>query len=269
MTLKGVSQEAPLFACPYRHRFQNTCGIAGEPCLRSKRHMVRFSFLLPLLMLAAPASAATQGYVVTRFDSIRVDAPVRDIVATGTGVTAKGEGDRDALDRVDMRGSGNLLIIRMKPRRSGDKGGGGPVTLRLSTDDLRRVTLTGGGSLTIDRMRGQRGDIVLGGGGDITVGAIALDQLNVMLSGSGRVTLSGKVGRADMRISGPGALMAEALSVRDAKLVNDGTGTMALTTTGTADIGAYGSGDVTVQGKAACKVTHNGAGRVTCGGEEL
>jgi hypothetical protein len=231
--------------------------------------MVRSAFLLPLILLGAPASAATQGYTITRFDSIRVDAPVRVFVATGAGVTAKGEGDRDALDRVDMRVSGNLLVIRMKPRRSGDTGGGGPVTLRLSTDNLRRIALTGGGSLTIDRMQGQRGDILLGGGGDITIGAVTLDQMTVALSGSGRITMAGRAARADMRVSGPGALMADALIVRDVKLVNEGTGSISAAASDTADINAFGSGDVAVKGKAACKVTHDGAGRVQCGDKEF
>lgn len=219
-------------------------------------------------LLAQPAAAATQGYTITRFDSIRVDAPVRVVVTTGMGVTAKGEGDRDALDRVDLAVSGNMLVIRMKPRPLGAKGGGGPVTLRLSTDDLRRAMLSGGGSLTIDRMRGARGEIVLAGGGDVTVGTVALDQANVLLSGGGRVTLTGKAGRADIRISGPGALMAEGLVVRDATLANEGTGSITVTASGTADIRASGAGDVIVAGKAACKVVHNGAGRVLCGGEE-
>ncbi|AUW57208.1 DUF2807 domain-containing protein [Sphingobium sp. SCG-1] len=230
--------------------------------------MIRFAFLLPLLAASAPAAAATQGYTITRFDSIRVDAPVRVFVTTGMGVTAKGDGDRDALDRVDMQVSGNLLVIRMKPRRPEEKGGGGPVTLRLSTDDLRRATLTGGGSLTIDKMRGQRGDIMLGGGGDISIGAVALDQVSVLLSGAGRVTLAGKAGRADMRVSGPGVLTADALVSRDARLVNEGTGSISATASATADVSAFGSGDVLVQGKAACTVKHNGAGRVLCGGEE-
>lgn len=230
--------------------------------------MKHIALALPLLMLTTPALAATQGYTITRFDSIRLEAPIRVTVTTGTGVTAKGDGDRDALDRVDMQVSGNLLVIRMKARRSGAKGGGGPVSLRLSTDDLRRVTLSGGGSLTVDRMRGQRGEIVLGGGGDLTVGKVALDEVSVLLSGGGRVTLTGTTGRADMRVSGPGALMAEGLIARDAKLVNEGTGTLSLTASGAADVSAFGSGDITVLGKAACKVTHNGAGRVLCGGEE-
>lgn len=230
--------------------------------------MFRLALLLPMLAASMPAAAATQGYTITRFDSIRVDAPVRVFVATGKGVTAKGEGDRDALDRVDLQVSGNLLVIRMKPRGTDEKRGGGPVTLRLSTDDLRRVTLTGGGSLTIDSMRGQRGDILLGGGGDITVGAVALDQIGVLLSGAGRIMLSGQAGRADMRVSGPGVLTADALVSRDARLVNEGTGSISTTASATADISAFGSGDVLVQGKAACKVKHSGAGRVLCGGEE-
>lgn len=231
--------------------------------------MIRPALLALFLSLpSVPAVAATQSYTITRFDSVRLDAPIRVVITSGSGVTAWGEGDREALDRVDMQVSGNLLVIRMKPRPSGTKGGGGPVTLRLSTDDVRRATLTGGGSLLIDRMTGVRGDVMLGGGGDLTIGAVALDQFSVLLSGSGRVMLAGKAGRIDSRVSGPGSLAGEALTVRDARVTSEGTGSIAITASATADVRAYGSGDVTVGGKAACTVVHNGAGRVMCGGEE-
>ncbi|RVT42162.1 GIN domain-containing protein [Sphingobium algorifonticola] len=230
--------------------------------------MIRAALIIAFAALPVPTLAATQTYTITRFDSVRLDAPIRVAITSGKGVTASGEGDREALDRIDMKVSGNSLVIRMKPRPSGQKGGGGPVTLRLSTDDVRRATLTGGGSLSIDRMKGTRGDIMLGGGGDLTIGAVALDQFNILLSGSGRVTVAGKAGRTDVRVSGPGTLSAEALTARDARLTNEGTGSIAITASATADVRAYGSGDVIVSGKAACTVVHNGAGRVLCGGDE-
>lgn len=227
------------------------------------------SLIGAVFALPPGAQAATQPYTVTSFDSIRVDAPVRVLVTTGGGASAKGEGDRDALDRLDLQVSGGLLTIRMKPSQNGERRrAAGPLTLRLSTGAVRRVQLSGGGSLAIDRMKGLRGDLSLGGGGDISVGAVALDRIGVMLSGGGRVTLAGAAGDADLRIVGPGALLAEGLKAKQAKIVNDGSGSIAVTVATAADVRASGSGDVSVLGGAACKVVHAGAGRVMCGGEE-
>ena len=230
---------------------------------------VRIYLPLALLLLAsAPAAqAATQPYVVTSFDSIRVEAPVNVIVTTGGGISAKGEGDREALDRLELQNSGSLLVVRMRPAADGGlRGAAGVATLRLSTGQMRRATLSGGGTITVNGMKGQQGELALNGGGDITINGAALDRLNVALWGSGRVTLSGKAGRASILASGPGAVRGEGLTATRAELLNNGPGSIAVTVTGAADVNARGSGDVTVLGKPVCKVAQSGTGRVLCGG---
>jgi hypothetical protein len=222
---------------------------------------------LVLLLSAAPVSAATQPYTITSFDGVRVLAPVRVVIATGVGVSARGQGARDALDRVDMAVSGTLLTIRMKAPQAGEKAAG-PVTLNLSTGRLGRVMLSGSGSVAIDRMNGLRGELVLDGGGDMSVGAVALDRLDVIVTGSGRVTLAGNAGVLNVNMSGPGAAAAEGLQAKQVKIVNNGPGSIALTALTSADISTRGSGDVMVTGKGACKVNRGGTGRIVCGGVE-
>lgn len=217
-------------------------------------------------MAAAPAMAATQAYVVTSFDAVRIDAPIRVELTTGRGVAASGEGPRATLDRIALSVSGRLLTIRMTPLRPGEKNAG-PATLRLSTGELRRLVMVGGGAVSVDRMKGLSGDIAVGGNGDVTVAAIEVDRLTVSLAGGGRVTLSGKAGSADIRLSGPGELAASALAARTARVSNDGPGNIALSATTSADVRASGTGDVTVIGAAACTVANDGTGRVACGGE--
>ncbi|CAN5288905.1 head GIN domain-containing protein [soil metagenome] len=229
--------------------------------------LIPATLALSAMLTAAPALAATQPYTITSFDSIRVNAPVRVVIATGAGVSARGEGSRDALDRVDLTVSGTVLTVRMKAPQAGEKAAG-PVTLTLSTGQLGRVLLSGGGSVAVDRMKGLRGDLVLAGGGDIAVGAVALDRLDVVVTGSGRVTLAGMAGVFNADVSGPGALAAEGLKTKQAKLVSTGPGSIVLTAATSADINARGSGDVTVTGKAACKVYRGGTGRIVCGGED-
>src|SRR5690606_1830762 len=121
--------------------------------------------LLPFTLVgAAGAHAASQPYIVTGFDSIRVNAPVRVVVTTGGGVSARGEGDRDSLDRLELSNSGSLLTVRLKTPEPGTKSKG-PVTLTLSTGQLKRIALSGGGSITIDRLKGLSADLALAGSG--------------------------------------------------------------------------------------------------------
>ncbi len=215
--------------------------------------------------LPMTAQAATRGYTITSFDAIRVDAPVKVVLTTGIGASAKAEGDQSALDRLRVEVSGRLLNITMDKPQPGQKGGA--ATLRLSTGAVSRVVLTGGGSVALDRMKGLRAEIVLGGNGDVSVGALDLDRLDLSLAGGGRATLAGRAAVANIRVNGPGAVAAEGLKAGQASIANDGPGSVALTANGPTKITASGSGDVTVTGKGPCTVENRGTGRIACGDE--
>ncbi len=232
----------------------------------SRRSALRALILIAAAGLAGPAEAATRSYTITSFDAIRVDAPVRVIVTTGMGSSARAEGDQRMLDRLKIDVSGRLLSIGMERARPGESGGG-PATLRLSTGMLQRVVLTGGGSVTVNRMTGLRGGIVLGGNGDVTVDSVELDQIDLGLAGGGRAVMKGRTGIANIRVTGPGMVAAEGLVARQANIANEGAGSILLTADVTAKVTASGSGDVTVGGKAACAVENRGTGRISCGGE--
>ncbi|MDF0543605.1 DUF2807 domain-containing protein [Sphingobium sp. H39-3-25] len=231
-----------------------------------------FACAVPLALSlppGAPARAATQPYVVTAFDSIRVEAPVKVVIRTGAGSSARGEGDRAILDRLDVQVSGGLLLVRLRSAASpGEERPGGSATLTLSTETIRRAQLSGGGSLAIDAMKGQRGDVALAGSGDITIGKVAVDRLFTMVAGNGRMTLAGNAGIVEARSTGAGIIDAAGLKAKQARLVNQGPGSITLTTNGATDISTAGSGDVTVLGMAACKVVRGGTGKISCGGKD-
>lgn len=228
----------------------------------------RIMLALGACATATPAWAASQALTITGFDAMRVEAPVTVIVTTGAGISGRAEGDRAMLDRLRITVSGRLLTVRADRPAAGSKNAGGTATLRLSTDQVNRAILTGGGSIVIDRMRGVRGEIALNGNGDVSVGAVEVDQLNLTVAGGGRATLSGRAGDAAIRVTGPGAVAAEALHARQAVLANDGSGDIVVTADVTARVRATGSGDVTVLGRAACTVDNQGTGRVSCAGAD-
>src|SRR3546814_3406344 len=57
---------------------------------------------LLIVFAGVPALAAEQQYSVTHFDTVRMQAPFRVIISTGKGNSGRGEGERDALDRVSL-----------------------------------------------------------------------------------------------------------------------------------------------------------------------
>lgn len=217
---------------------------------------------------AASAPTARQSYIITNFDSIRVEAPVRVEVATGGGISARGEGDRRQLDRIDLQVSGGLLTVRMRPNPDNTTSGAGVPKLYLSTGPLRRAVMIGGGVLTIDRMIGQAAVLSISGNGDMAVRNMALDKLDVQMSGAGRLALAGKVGKIDIRTQGAGAVAGEGLVGRDVAVYNDGPGAVSLSASGSALVSSSGSGDTIITGTAACSVKQRGSGRVQCGGKD-
>jgi Putative auto-transporter adhesin, head GIN domain len=235
---------------------------------KGRRHGRPFLFALLILVSISPTPVISRTLMVTNFNAIRLDAPVRVEVRTGAGVTARGEGDAALFDRLDMQVSGGLLTIKLRP-----EGGAAPHTrsgqlkLSLSTDAIRRASVNGGGALVIDKIKGAQVQLGLSGNGSLTVGELQADQLKIMMAGAGTVTLAGKAGMVDARLLGPGTVQAEALIGRDVAIANDGSGAIRISVLTTANVTATGTGNVEVLGKSACKVKQMGAGTISCGGK--
>jgi hypothetical protein len=227
---------------------------------------------LPLALLLAtsaafPAGAAERRYPVTDFDRVLVEGPYRVSLRTGLASSARAEGSADGLERIAIDVQGNTLRIR--PNRSawggypGDRAG--PVTVTLTTRDLRAAAVTGAGSLDLDRARGLRVDLSVSGSGRLGVGAVDADNLVIGLLGSGRIGLSGRAKQLKATIQGSGDLAAAGLTADDAQVTASTAGKIELAAARTVRLKLSGPGDVEISGKAACTIEGEGSGRVLCG----
>ena len=220
------------------------------------------------LCMPAMALAETRGYIVTSFATIRVEAPVHIVLKTGEGTTARGEGDGDLLERVNLSVSGRVLTVRFDggpdigfdPRRNIEA----PV-ITLSTEQIKRAQILGGATLRIDKLKGLEAELSLSGNGEMTVDDADIERLSLYVGGGGRMTLAGKARDVRASANGPGAIEAEKLVARNATIANDGVGFVHISVDGPAKVVATGSGDTVVGGKAICSVTRRGTGSVTCG----
>jgi len=221
-----------------------------------------------LVLAPADAQAATRSYIVTDFDSLRVDAPIDVSVETGRGISARGEGDRDVLERIDLTVSARVLTVRLKPSAyEGRRGAAaGSARLSLTVPGLRRVQLTGAGSLRATGLDRGRAEILAAGSGSLTIGGVDSDVLDVTQLGSGSLVLAGKARNVVLRVSGAGSLDAAALAAADLDLRLDGPASVAARADRAARIVTIGPGSVTIAGKGACIVNHAGSGTVSCGG---
>jgi hypothetical protein len=223
---------------------------------------------IALLALAAavPAGAAERTYSITDFDRVQVDGPYRVTLATGRSSAARAEGSTEALDHVSIDVQGSTLRVRRNRSAWGapPAGGTGPVTVTLTTRDLRNAAVVGSGSLDIDRAKGLRVDLSVSGSGRLNVGSVEADNLIVGLLGGGRITLTGRAKQLKATVQGSGDLAAAGLSADDAQIASDTAGNVAVGVARTAKVIATGAGDVEIIGSPTCNVQAKGSGRVSC-----
>lgn len=224
-----------------------------------------------LLFAPGPVQAATRNYIVTDFDTVRVEAPIAVGVQTRRGVTARGEGEAELLERIELNVSGRILTIRLKPSPFQGRKSDQSVTARLflTTPLLRRAHLSGSGTLAINGMAGQNAEIVATGSGAVTAAGIDADNFSVALQGAASIKLAGKARKATFMSSGDGAIDGSALTASDLEVTAQGTGAVTALATRAAKVTAIGSAAVSVDGHPACTVRHAGSGTVSCGGADF
>ena len=226
---------------------------------------------LPLVLLAlaaaGPAGAAERTYSVTDFDRVQVEGPYRVTLVTGRSSAARAEGSIQALDQVSVDVQGGILRVRRNRSTlaSYPAADPGPVTVALTTRDLRTAAIVGSASLEIDRAKGLRVDLSVSGSGRLSVAAVESDTLVVGLLGSGRITLAGRTKQLKATVQGSGDLAASGLSADEAQIISDTAGSVAVAVARTAKVTSTGNGDVEILGSPACTVTAKGSGRVSCG----
>lgn len=223
--------------------------------------------LLAPAATAQPGAVSHQTYVISSFDSIRLEAPADVEIVTGKGASAIGTGDRAALDSLRLQMSGDTLIIRMnRPAMGAVTRARGPVRLKLTTGTLGRVILLGPGTLTADEVKARHAEVTLRGGGTLRLPRIEADRLTADLLGSGVMTLGGRAGDMTSTASGSGRIDASALTANRLRADLDGSADARYLARDNAILVAAGSGSLVVTGKATCTVRKLGSAQVECGG---
>ena len=220
-----------------------------------------FRMLLILFAIAAPTAGAERTLTIADFDGVRVEGPFTVAVTTGHSTTARVSGDIRALDRVRVDVESGTAVIRAIEDGNDAK----PARIILATRILSRASTAGPGNLTIDKISGNDARIIVDGSGSITVAGVEADGLTAIVAGTGTLKLAGTARNATLETRGSGMLDAARLTVADAILTLDGSGTLTASASRAAQVNVKGSGTATVFGKAACTVKREGSASVLCG----
>ena len=224
--------------------------------------------LFAMLAAAAPVSAAERRYSIGDFDRVDIQGPYEVRIVTGSpSSSARATGDQASLDRVSVDVQGRTLRVRPNSSAWGGYPGDrpGPVTVELSTRDLRAVSVVGSGKASIDRVKGLRADLSVSGSGSLAAGSVDADTLVVSLLGSGRIALSGRTKLLRAAVQGTGDLDGSAFQGEDVELAADTAGTVTVGAVRTAKVRATGPGDVEIAGSPACTLTGVSKAMVRCG----
>ena len=232
--------------------------------------MTRSLIAFALLLASAPAAAAERRFSVTDFERIVVEGPYIVRLSVGRATSATASGSQAALDRVSIDVTGQTLRIRRNRSTWGGNPGAqeGPLTIDVTTRNLRAARLIGPASLDIDRAAGLRVDLIVEGSGRLRAANVAADNLSLGLAGSGRLEIAGTAEILNADIQGTGDVEASQLRADQATIIAGTTGEVTLQVERVATVNAYGLGNVTVAGGADCTIRGPSADLVRCASDQ-
>ncbi|MGB3932008.1 MAG: head GIN domain-containing protein [Sphingobium sp.] len=197
------------------------------------------------------------------FTAVEVTGPDNVIVTRGDfAVTV--EGDRKAIDRLEIKQDGETLEIGRKKRLGMSWSEDKVATIRVSLPAIRSVEATGSGDISVDRADGGPFEAELTGSGNLSIAAASVAALKAELTGSGDMTIAGTAQSIDLSLTGSGNFDGGGLQAGGGEVSLLGSGDAGFASDGAVDISILGSGNVSVKGKAQCKKNIMGSGEARC-----
>lgn len=237
--------------------------------------MHKAMILLPVLLLGGCNVAFGQGsheqaardFQVGAFQKINAAGSAEVTVRVGGAPSVHAEGDKKALDELDIQVVNGSLNIGRKSSGGWNFGWGHHRRIRITVTvpSLAGASLAGSGDIHIDKVGGPSFEGSVAGSGDIAVDHLEVGEAHFSIAGSGDVKAAGKVGRANLSTAGSGDMRTGGLEAGTATISIMGSGGAQLRVTQSADITIMGSGDVHVAGTTNCQIHKAGSGDVHCG----
>ncbi|UOQ54591.1 head GIN domain-containing protein [Hymenobacter cellulosivorans] len=202
----------------------------------------------------------TENRTVANFSRLDLNVDAEVFLTQGPSQTVRVEAQQNILDVLQTNVSGEKLSIRygrVNVRRHE------PVKVFIVTPSLSDVAVSGSGNVVgQSAWRTDNLDLSLSGSGGIELAVTGTQNLRTDISGSGKVRLAGDARRADVHISGSGAVEGYPLTVQQAEVSLSGSGSTYLTITQALNASISGSGKVYYRGRPSVTAHTSGSGRV-------
>ena len=141
-----------------------------------------------------------------------------------------------------------------------------PLNVRLTTQEIKDITLSGNGKLTVSEVKQQDlARLLIAGNGSVTIGRLIADQFSAQIDGNGKIDLGGGVVRdARVTIDGAGGFEGAKVATRKLRLEHIGNAISTATVAEQTEIFNDGTGNITIGGKGTCFIKKAGSAAINC-----
>jgi hypothetical protein len=229
--------------------------------------MTRVQTMTAMVLLAGSAAAAhadERSFPVTGFNRVAVAGAADVDVTTGQAVSVRATGPAAALDQLDIRVSGDRLVIGTKKNSGWHWGSNDHVKVFVTVPMIEGLGVSGSSDVHVSAVKTARFDASVSGSGDLDLPAVDADSVSLSIAGSGDIKAAGRCGALSIEISGSGDVNTSGLHCTTLTASVAGSGDISAFATRTAVAKTAGSGDIRVRGGAACTMSKAGSGSIDC-----
>jgi hypothetical protein len=240
-----------------------------------KRCITIWQILVTALLFTGTLCAGTQGanaaskkLLIGSFDDVVIDGDMQVNIITGKSPSGIATGDRRVLDLLRIDRETGAVRIRVQRPVNDDIAIRitQPLVINLTNQTVRHITMRGNAKLKINAVKqNDASRIFMTGGGKITIDQFNSDTLKASLFGTGKLVIGGgKVRSTRLEIEGASTYDGAQLKTQSLELIQRGNATTAAQVENDARLSNEGSGTIAITGKAECFITKAGFAIITC-----
>ena len=218
------------------------------------------------LLLLASAATAQDTYKETRnvtgFDEVSFCLAGEVYISLGQGFKVVLEGDKDYLDEVETKVSGDELVIKRDRWVNFDNH---KVIVRITMPALNGIDVSGSGKVIVnDPLKSEKFETDISGSGKIYLKDVTMGDVECSISGSGSFVAegSGTINSFEIGISGSGSYKGESTKVGTFEAHISGSGSCDCYVTDMLRASISGSGSVWYSGNPKIDASISGSGKV-------
>ncbi|MCH8273344.1 MAG: DUF2807 domain-containing protein [Armatimonadetes bacterium] len=190
---------------------------------------------------------ATKTHELDTFNRIELKGSADLVVTVGVEQSVTVRGDDNLVELIEIEVKGGTLVIKtpnnMRPRVG--------LSVEIQVPSLDGLALAGSGDIEVSGVQSDDFSLEIAGSGNINVANFQGESLSVEIAGSGDVTLSGEAEELTIEIAGSGDVKARELITKRVDVSIAGSGDADVHATESLNVSIAGSGDVTYSGDPA------------------